>query len=133
MWRKCGKPNCRCAQPGQRGHGPQYNLTRWAGGKTVNVHLRPGPELEKAEREVAEYERFRALVEQVTEVNEAICEARPLARPAGGPPRRRGKGGLCEALAAEAAAEVGRLAAAAALAGRPARAWRPWNWRSAPR
>ena len=93
MWRKCGKPNCRCAQPGQRGHGPQYNLTRWAGGKTVNVHLRPGAELEKAEREVAEYERFRALVEQVTEVNEAICEARPLARPAGGPPppeRERG-------------------------------------------
>ena len=45
------------------------------------MHLRPGPELEKAEREVAEYERFRALVEQVTGVNEAICEASP---PAGG-------------------------------------------------
>jgi len=93
VWRKCGKPSCRCAQPGQRGHGPQYNLTRWAGGKTVNVHLRPGPELEKAEREVAEYERFRALVEQVTEVNEAICGARPLARPAGGPPPPEGERG----------------------------------------
>ena len=93
VWRKCGKPSCRCAQPGQRGHGPQYNLTRWAGGKTVNVHLRPGPELEKAEREVAEYERFRALVEQVTEVNEAICEARPLVRPAGGPPPPEGERG----------------------------------------
>jgi hypothetical protein len=32
------------------------------GGKTVARHLRPGPELEKARREVSEYERFRDLV-----------------------------------------------------------------------
>jgi hypothetical protein len=38
--RKCGKPNCACAQPGHRGH---------------------GPELEKAKREVAEQQRFAAL------------------------------------------------------------------------
>jgi hypothetical protein len=75
--RRCGKPNCACAQPGHPGHGPQYNLTRSEGGKTVARHLRPGPELEKVRREVAEYERFRDLVGQVTEVNEAICEARP--------------------------------------------------------
>jgi hypothetical protein len=95
VWRKCGKPNCRCARPGERGHGPQYNLTRWAGGKTENVHLRPGLELEKAGREVAEYEKFRALVEQVTEVNEAICEARPALPPAAGavPPPEGEKGG----------------------------------------
>jgi hypothetical protein len=37
--------------------------------------LRPGPELEKARREVAEYERFRDLVRRLTEVNEAICAA----------------------------------------------------------
>ena len=43
VWRKCGKPNCACAQPGHRGHGPQWNLTRRIGGKTVNVYLKPGP------------------------------------------------------------------------------------------
>jgi hypothetical protein len=75
--RKCGKPNCACAAAGHRGHGPQWNLTRKADGRTRTVHLRPGPELEKARREVAEYERFRDLVRQVTEVNEAICAARP--------------------------------------------------------
>src|ERR1017187_9875001 len=75
--RKCGKPNCACARPGHPGHGPQYNLTRWAGGKTVTVHLRRGPELEKAEREVAEWERFKSLTGQIAEVNEAICDARP--------------------------------------------------------
>src|SRR5258706_6558868 len=86
VWRKCGKPNCACAQPGHRGHGPQYNLTRRVGGKTVNVHLKPGPELEKAEREVAEHQRFADLVEEVTQVSEAICAARPAARTAPLPP-----------------------------------------------
>ncbi len=77
-FRKCGKPNCACASPDHPGHGPQWNLTRKAEGRTRTVHLRPGPELEKARREVAEYERFRDLVGRVTEVNEAICSARPL-------------------------------------------------------
>jgi hypothetical protein len=62
--RKCGRPNCACAQPGHPGHGPQYNLTRSAGGRTVTRHLKPGPELDKIRAEVAEYERFRALVGQ---------------------------------------------------------------------
>jgi hypothetical protein len=75
--RKCGKPNCACAAPGHPGHGPQRNLTRKVEGHTRAVHLRPGLELDKARREVAEYERFRNLVGQVTEVNEAICAARP--------------------------------------------------------
>jgi hypothetical protein len=37
--------------------------------------------LEKARREVSEHERFRDLVWQMTEVNEAICEARPVSPP----------------------------------------------------
>ena len=83
--RKCGKPNCACAAPGHPGHGPQWNLTRKADGRTRTIHLRPGPELDKARREVAEYERFRDLTGQVTEVNEAICAARPvIAGDAGG-------------------------------------------------
>jgi hypothetical protein len=95
VWRRCGKANCACAQPGHPGHGPQYNLTRSAGGKTVARHLKPGPELEKIRREVAEYERFRALVGQVSEVSEAICEARPVPAAAQDPPAGPGgeKGG----------------------------------------
>jgi hypothetical protein len=93
VWRKCGKPNCACARPGHRGHGPQYNLTRRVGGKTVNVHLKPGPELEKARREVTEHQRFAALVEEVSVVSEAICAARPVARQAVPPPAEGEKGG----------------------------------------
>ena len=80
VFRKCGKPNCRCAQPGQRGHGPQWNWARWAGGKTVTTHPRPGPELDKAQREAAQWERFRSLAGQIEAVNEAICDARPALR-----------------------------------------------------
>jgi hypothetical protein len=75
--RKCGKPDCACAAPGHLGHGPQWNLTRTVAGRTRAVHLKPGPELDKARREVAGYERFRDLAGRVTEVNEAICQARP--------------------------------------------------------
>ena len=93
VWRKCGKPNCACTRPGHRGHGPQWNLTRRIGGKTVNVHLKPGPELEKARAGVAEHQRFAALVGEVSQVSEAICAARPAAEPTATPPaeaKRRG-------------------------------------------
>ena len=35
--RRCGKPNCACAQPGHPGHGPQYNLTRSESGGRLPV------------------------------------------------------------------------------------------------
>jgi hypothetical protein len=76
--RKCGRPNCACADPAHPGHGPQYNLTRSVDGRTVNRHLKAGPELEKVRGEVARYEQFRVLVAAVTEVNEAICQVRPV-------------------------------------------------------
>jgi hypothetical protein len=36
-FRKCGKPNCHCAQEGSPGHGPSYSLTHKTGGKTVTT------------------------------------------------------------------------------------------------
>jgi hypothetical protein len=86
-YRRCGKPNCACAQPDHPGHGPRYLWTRSVGGKTRGRQVPEGPELEKVRREVARYQEFTALTEQIVEVNEAICEARPVAEPAGtGPP-----------------------------------------------
>ena len=38
-WRRCGKPNCACAQPGHPGHGPRYLWTRSAGGRTRTRQL----------------------------------------------------------------------------------------------
>ena len=78
-WRKCGKPNCACAQPDHRGHGPRFLWTRTARGRgTVGRQLAAG-EVEKVRREVTRHAQFAAICEQIAEVNEKICEARPAA------------------------------------------------------
>jgi hypothetical protein len=84
-YRRCGKPNCACAQPGHRGHGPRYLWTRSAGGRTRSRQLL-GTELGKVRQEVANYREFLAVSEQIVEVSEAICEARPPGQSAQEPP-----------------------------------------------
>ena len=78
-YRRCGKPYCACSDPDHPGHGPVHMLTKSVEGKTMTKVVHPGPELAKVEREAAGYRRFKGIVEQVVEVNEQICEARPLA------------------------------------------------------
>ena len=51
--------------------------THSVAGKTQG-HQLASPELEKVRRELANYKEFVALSEQLVEVNEAICEARPI-------------------------------------------------------
>jgi hypothetical protein len=78
-WRKCGKPNCACAAPGHPGHGPRFLWTRSAGRrKTVGRQL-AAAEVEKVRDEVARHAQFTAISDQIAEVNEKICEARPTA------------------------------------------------------
>ena len=88
-YRRCGKPNCACAQPGHPGHGPRWLWTRSAGGRTRTRQLSPG-ELDKVRAELAAYKEFAALSEQIVAVSEAICEARP-APAAGHAPDREGQ------------------------------------------
>ena len=78
-WRRCGKPNCACAAPDHPGHGPRFLWTRSAGRrKTVGRQLAAG-EAEKVRREIARHAEFATTVDQIIEVNEKICEARPAA------------------------------------------------------
>ena len=92
-YRKCGKPNCACAAPDHRGHGPRFLWTRSAGRrKTVGRQL-AAAEVEKVRREVARHAEFAATVEQIAEVNEKICEARPAAGPGASPVPEGEKGG----------------------------------------
>ena len=78
-WRKCGKPNCACAAPDHPGHGPRFLWTRTARGRgTVGRQLATG-EVAKVRREVGRHAQFAAICEQIAEVNEKICEARPAA------------------------------------------------------
>jgi len=76
---RCGKPNCHCHQPNQPGHGPNFRLTRKIDGKTVSESFSSAAELRKAQREVEAFHRFRQLSQELLEVNERICRARPVA------------------------------------------------------
>jgi hypothetical protein len=78
VYRCCGKPNCHCASPSDPGHGPYYAFTRKVGGKTETVQLRAGPALNKIEREVEAYRRFRSLCTELVAVNEQICESKAI-------------------------------------------------------
>jgi len=75
---RCGNPNCHCHRAGDPGHGPYYRLTRKVNGKTVTETFSSAASLTKAQREVAECQRFRELGDQLLDVNEQICELRPV-------------------------------------------------------
>jgi len=75
---RCGKPECRCHQPNQPGHGPNFRLTRKVDGKTVSETFSSPAELHKAQREVEAFHRFRELSRELLDVNEKICRARPV-------------------------------------------------------
>ena len=73
-YRKCGKPYCRCTQPEHPGHGPSWMLTRKVDSKTRTRNV-PQQALEQTHRQMKEYRRFRDLVKQMIEINDALCHA----------------------------------------------------------
>jgi len=74
-YRKCGKPNCHCAQPDEPGHGPSWSLTHDVKGKTT-TRIIPKAFVVQTREHIAEYRRFRNLTNDLVRVNERICEAR---------------------------------------------------------
>src|SRR6266545_856978 len=77
-FRKCGKKNCACARAGHPGHGPQYlwNTTQRGQSRAQNLHM--GAELEKVRKELENHTIFLGLCQQLVEVNEKICQLRPV-------------------------------------------------------
>lgn len=92
-YRKCGKPDCACAAPDHPGHGPRFLWTRSEGRRKRIGRQLAAAEVEKVRREIARHAEFTATVEQIAEVNERICEARPLAGTQAPPVPEGGKGG----------------------------------------
>ena len=78
-YRKCGKPNCACAAAGHPGHGPRFLWTRSEGRRRRVGRQLAAAEVEKVRHEIARHAEFTATVAQIAEVNEKICEARPVA------------------------------------------------------
>ena len=92
-YRKCGKPNCACAQPGHCGHRPRWLWTRTVPGRGTTGRQLAAGEVEKVRGELARFQEFAALSEQIVEVSEAICEARAAAAAQAGQVFRRGQKG----------------------------------------
>ena len=90
-YRKCGKPTCHCAQPGDRGHGPSWSLTRHVEGKTVTKII-PAGAVERTQEQLEEYRRFRTLSQELVEVSVQLCDAQ-LSAPAKASPGEAEKGG----------------------------------------
>lgn len=85
-YRKCGKPNCRCARPGEQGHGPRGLWTRTAPGQGGSRgQYIPVEAIDQVRAELDNYAQFAAIIEDYVEVNEALCKARV------GPPASRRK------------------------------------------
>jgi hypothetical protein len=75
---KCGKASCHCAKDDDRGHGPNFRLTRRVEGKTVTETFGSPAALRKAQLEVTEFHRFQKLCQEIVEVSERICSLRPV-------------------------------------------------------
>jgi hypothetical protein len=54
--------------------GPYYVLSRREDGKTVSSRLKPGPELEHAQQEIAAYQRFVGLCREFEQLTEQLGE-----------------------------------------------------------
>ena len=76
--RKCYKPNCHCAKPGDAGHS-SWQLTRKDENQKTIRHSIPKRSLEETRKQVAEYSRFQALVKRFAEIK--INCARPAFEP----------------------------------------------------
>lgn len=74
-YRKCGKPNCHCAQEGSKGHGPLWLVTRAVDGKTVSKTI-PKENVDETSRQIETFHHFQELVHHYTETNIKICDAK---------------------------------------------------------
>jgi hypothetical protein len=74
---RCGKPNCHCHLPKDKGHGPNLRLTYKINGKTVTQSLSDQSATRKAEREIAEFRKLQGLHKALIDVNAQICRLRP--------------------------------------------------------
>jgi hypothetical protein len=73
-YRKCGKPYCHCAKPGDPGHGPSWSLTRTINGKTVTKIIALS-DVEQTKQQIEEYHRFRDVIDDFIETNTQICDS----------------------------------------------------------
>lgn len=73
-YRRCGRPECFCADKQQRGHGPYWLLTWSVNGKTRSRSI-PAEQVAATQAQIAECQRLRRLVADLIAVSEEVCQA----------------------------------------------------------
>jgi len=78
---RCGKPVCRCKQPGARGHGPYYYLTINRGaGNTISIKV-PPQMVDEVAKGVRNYKELHRKLEGISRINlELIAENKKMGK-----------------------------------------------------
>jgi hypothetical protein len=84
---RCGKPRCRCHADPPVLHGPYWQWTRKAAGKTV-TRLVPDDQLDDYRQWLDNHRRLRALVAELEALTLAIADAGQRAKPRPAAPAR---------------------------------------------
>ncbi len=76
-WRRCGKPSCRCAKPGDPGHGPRHILVRRQEGRVVTRQV-PAPMVAEFIERTGRWAEFQQVCSRLAEVNAELDRRRLL-------------------------------------------------------
>src|SRR5687767_2097477 len=74
-YRKCGRANCHCADPRDRGHGPAYYLIVTTGpGQTLQIYV-PRRHRRAIETWIRNFQRTRQTLEAISALNRTLLRA----------------------------------------------------------
>lgn len=73
-YKRCGKPGCKCASG--RGHGPKYYLSVSHPGARPQMDYVPQGALEQVRTYLGNYQRLRALLEEICAINSELLRRR---------------------------------------------------------
>jgi hypothetical protein len=73
-YKRCGKPGCKCADG--PGHGPKYYLSVSHPGARPQMDYVPQDDYTQTKELLANYQRAREILEQVSEINRELLRRR---------------------------------------------------------
>lgn len=75
-YQRCGKSPCVCDDPKYPGHGPIYSFSIVVNKKSKIKNYKLGPELNKLQKELGNYQTFKKLSKELISVSNQICDLR---------------------------------------------------------
>jgi hypothetical protein len=73
-YKRCGNPNCRCANG--PGHGPKYYLSVSYPGRSPQMDYVPRADYEQISQSLNNYTHIRKILEEISEINHELIRRR---------------------------------------------------------